>query len=196
MGKIFYLLGKSASGKDSIYHALMNSELGLKPVVLYTTRPMRDGETEGTTYHFISDEQFYRLKEAGKLIEYREYQTMHGIWRYMTVDDGQINLEQDSFLMIGTLESYERTRAYMGNENIFPLYLMLDDGERLMRALMREKQQKHPKYAELCRRFLADEVDFTPEKLRECGIEHYFCNEDFSLCLEKVTAYIKEQLGM
>lgn len=194
MGKIFYLLGKSASGKDSIYHALMDSGLGLKPVVLYSTRPMRDGEAEGVEYHFISDAQFYSLKEAGKLIEYREYQTMHGIWRYMTVDDGQIDLKKDSFLMIGTLESYEKTLVYMGSENIFPIYLTLDDGERLMRALLREKQQHHPKYAELCRRFLADEADFAPDKLQACKIERHFQNEDFSMCLKEVIAYIKEQL--
>lgn len=194
MGKIFYLLGKSASGKDSIYHALMNSGLGLKPVVLYTTRPMRDGESDGTAYHFISDAQFYSLREAKKLIEYREYQTMQGIWRYMTVDDGQIDLERDSFLMIGTLESYKKTLSYMGAEHMIPIYLTLDDGERLMRALMREKQQKNPSYAELCRRFLADEADFTAEKLQACGIEQYFCNEDFSSCLGEITAYITAHL--
>lgn len=194
MGKIVYLLGKSASGKDSIYHALMEKKLGLKPVVPYTTRPMRDGETEGIEYHFINDSQFYDLKDAGKLIEYREYTTMHGIWRYMTVDDGQINLERDSYLMIGTLESYEKTMSYIGIEYMLPIYLTLDDGERLLRAIMREQQQKQPKYAELCRRFLADESDFAPEKLQACGIEKSFYNADFSLCMEEVTAYIKEQL--
>ncbi len=191
MGKIFYILGKSASGKDSIYQALMREELSLKPVILYTTRPKRDDELEGLSYHFINDDEFFRLKEAGRLIEYREYKTMHGIWRYMTVDDGQIDLNQDSFLMIGTLESYKKTAAYIGHEYIYPIYLTLDDGERLLRAVSREKKQKHPKYAELCRRFLADEEDFAPEKLMECKIDRSFCNQDFSKCLGEVTAYIK-----
>ena len=47
MGKIFYIMGKSASGKDHIYEALLrNSELGLSPLVLYTTRPIRKNEAE------------------------------------------------------------------------------------------------------------------------------------------------------
>lgn len=196
MGKIFYLLGKSASGKDSIYHELMKQNMGLKPVVPYTTRPMREGETEGTEYHFISDEDFFSLKAQGKLIEYREYTTMHGIWRYMTVNDGQIDLEKGSYLMIGTLESYEKTRACFGGAAMVPIYLTLDDGERMMRALKRERQQRNPKYAELCRRFLADEADFAPDRLRECGIEKTFANDDFTQCTEEITDYIREQLGL
>jgi guanylate kinase len=196
MGKIFYLLGKSASGKDSVYHALMEQKLGLRPVIPYTTRPMREGETEGVEYHFIDDEAFWKLKEEDKLIEYREYKTMHGIWRYMTVKDGQINLENHSFLMIGTLESYEKTRDYMGAEHMVPIYLVLDDGERLMRALRRERQQANPKYAELCRRFLADEADFASERLAECGITKQFQNGQLTQCTKEITDFIVEQLAL
>jgi guanylate kinase len=174
----------------------MKQNMGLKPVVPYTTRPMREGETEGTEYHFISDEDFFSLKAQGKLIEYRKYTTMHGIWRYMTVNDGQIDLEKGSYLMIGTLESYEKTRACFGGAAMVPIYLTLDDGERMMRALKRERQQKNPKYAELCRRFLADEADFAPDRLRECGIEKTFANDDFTQCTEEITDYIREQLGL
>ncbi len=191
MGKIFYLIGKSGSGKDSIYKELMDMGLGLKPVVLYTTRPMRDGETEGVEYHFIDDAEFERLRDADRLIEYREYNTVHGIWRYMTVDDGQIDVSRDSFLMIGTLESYEKMLARFGSEALCPVYLTVDDGERLMRALIRERQQKSPKYAELCRRYLADEKDFSPERLAECHIDRSFKNDDFKRCLNEVADYIR-----
>ena len=45
MGKIFYIMGKSSSGKDSIYRKLESTEeFGLKRLVIYTTRPIRDGE--------------------------------------------------------------------------------------------------------------------------------------------------------
>ena len=48
---------------------------------------------------------------------------------------------------------------------------------RLQRALERERRQENPKYEELCRRFLADEKDFSEEKLKEAGITKRFCNE-------------------
>ena len=52
---------------------------------------------------------------------------------------------------------------YFGKENVIPIYIQVDDGVRLERALERERTQKEPKYAELCRRFLADEKDFSEE---------------------------------
>ena len=194
MGKIVYLLGKSASGKDSIYNGIMKSGLNIKPVVPYTTRPRREGETEGEEYYFIDDTEFELLKSEGKLIEYREYHTMQGIWRYMTVGDGQINLEKNSSLLIGTLESYKKTREYYGEDKLIPIYLTVDDGERLQRALNRERQQRAPKYAELCRRFLADEADFSQDNLISCGISLSFKNDDYEMCLREIVEYLKNRL--
>ena len=48
MGKIFCLMGKSASGKDTIYRKLLTQEdPGLKRVIPYTTRPIRSGKLTG-----------------------------------------------------------------------------------------------------------------------------------------------------
>ena len=89
--------------------------------------------------------------------------TVHGIWKYFTVDDGQIDLEQGDYLLIGTLETYEKIREYYGAEHLVPIYIEVEDGERLARALERERRQAVPKYKEMCRRFLADEEDFCEE---------------------------------
>ena len=72
--------------------------------------------------------------------------------------------------MMGTLESYEGLCKYYGAEVMVPLYIHVEDGVRLQRALNRENTQKNPKYAEMCRRFLADEKDFSKERLDQCGI--------------------------
>ena len=65
MGKNFYLMGKSASGKDSIYKRLRSLCPELNSIVLYTTRPMRDGEQEGVEYHFIGQKQLKKLEQSG-----------------------------------------------------------------------------------------------------------------------------------
>ena len=58
MGKIFYIMGKSASGKDHIYARLAAHEgLGLKKLVLYTTRPIRAEEENGKQYYFVDDKK-------------------------------------------------------------------------------------------------------------------------------------------
>lgn len=186
MGKIFYLMGKSASGKDTIYKRLLERDTGLRSIVLYTTRPMREGEKDGVEYHFTTAAVLDTFAGEGRVIEQRVYQTVMGPWVYATVDDGQINLAQGDYLGIGTLESYLKIRAYYGEKQVIPLYIAVDDGVRLERALLREKSQKVPNYAELCRRYLADEQDFSPEKLEAGGIGTEYRNDDLDRCIEEI----------
>ena len=195
-GKIFFVMGKSASGKDTIYKKLLEYFPELKTVTLYTTRPMREGETEGVEYHFIGEEQLEAMKSKGRVIEMRTYQTMYGPWSYATVEDGQIDLSQGSYMMIGTLESYESIRTYFGENGAVPIYIEVEDGERLIRAVNREKQQKKPKYTELCRRFLADETDFSEEKLAQAGItaEERYENQELSDCLKNIAGKIEKTI--
>ncbi len=191
MGKIFYLMGKSASGKDTIYKRLMETKQ-FDAIVLYTTRPIRQGETDGITYHFVDEARFQEMQKEGKVIEARTYQTVHGPWTYFTADDGQVQLEQKDYLVIGTLESFLSMQRYYGKEQVIPVYLELEDGIRLARALKREQQQDRPRYAELCRRFLADAEDFSEEKRRAAGICRTFCTEDGDRCLEEICTYIRK----
>ena len=72
-----------------------------------------------------------------------------------------------------------------------PIYVAVDDGLRLQRALDRERAQDEPKYAELCRRFLADEADFSAEKLLEAGIERTFENTALEECLEQIRTFVR-----
>ena len=192
MAKIFYIMGKSASGKDKIYSLLLEDrQLNLKKLVLYTTRPIRVGEEDGREYHFVTEDRLEDFRRNGRLIEARAYQTVHGVWTYFTADDGQIDLEKSDYLGIGTLESYRRMKAYYGEENICPIYIEVEDGERLSRALAREKKQAVPGYAELCRRFLADQEDFSQENIQAAGIRRRFQNVVLEECVAEIVDYIK-----
>lgn len=195
MGKIFCVMGKSATGKDTIYQNLLNeSELELKRIIPYTTRPIREGEIEGREYHFCTEEDVQRLDREGRIVELRAYNTVYGIWKYFTVNDGNIQLEKENYLLIGTLEAYTKIRDYFGEENVLPIYIEVEDGERLLRAISREKSQDVPKYEEMCRRFLADAQDFSEEKLLAAGIKERFVNVELSDTLTKVETYIKTQI--
>lgn len=192
MGNIYCLMGKSASGKDTIYNRLLAMErLHLRRVVPYTTRPMRSGEIDGQTYVFCTEQQVAEFEEAGKIIELRAYHTVYGIWKYFTADDGQICLAESDYLMIGTLEAYEQIRDYFGTDKVCPVYVEVDDGLRLQRALDRERAQDQPKYAEMCRRFLADEEDFSEENLKRAGITKRFQNTDLDQVTQEIASYMK-----
>ena len=191
MGKIFYLMGKSSSGKDTIYNKLLqNKKLNLQKIVLYTTRPIRAGEENGIHYYYVDEKKTDELIKAGKVIELRAYDTFYGVWKYFTVHDDQIDLEKSDYLMIGTIESFQKTKAYFGSERVVPIMIELDDGVRLQRALDRERKEEHPRYEEMCRRFLADSIDFSPEKKKEAGIEKEFYNQNLEECLREIEGYI------
>lgn len=194
MGKIFYIMGKSSSGKDTIYRRIQEEEkeLNLGKLVLYTTRPIRDGEKEGREYHFVDEERFHNFEAQNKIIEARTYQTVYGPWSYFTADDGAVELKKNSYLAIGTLESYQNLKAYYGEEALCPIYVEVEDGERLKRAIAREETQKEPHYEELCRRFLADAQDFSEEKLKEAGIEKRFLNQNLEECICEIKTYLKK----
>lgn len=195
MGKIFCVMGKSATGKDTIYQKLLNeSNLELKRIIPYTTRPIREGEIEGREYHFCSEEDVQRLDKEGRIVELRAYDTVYGIWKYFTVDDGNIRLDEENYLLIGTLEAYTKIRDYFGKEKVLPIYIEVEDGERLLRAISREKLQDVPKYEEMCRRFLADAKDFSEENLVSAGIEKRFVNVELSDTIRKVEAYIQAEM--
>lgn len=192
MGKIFYIMGKSSSGKDTIYKKLSERMPELQRIVPYTTRPIRDGEQEGVEYHFVGEDRLREMQEAGRVIEVRAYNTKCGVWTYFTADDGQIDLEKKDYLVIGTLESFQALKKYFGEEKIVPIYIEVDDGVRLSRALEREQREKEPRYEEMCRRFLADSADFSEGNLRRAGIWKRFVNMELERCLEEIGAYIKD----
>ncbi|MDE7224301.1 MAG: guanylate kinase [Acetatifactor sp.] len=187
------LMGKSGAGKDSLYKQLMaDEELALRPIVSYTTRPIRVGEQDGVEYHFTDESGYLRLQAENRIIEARSYETVHGRWRYFTVADDQLDLAED-YCMIGTLEAYISLREYFGSGQVIPVLIELDDGERLCRALARERAQEQPRYEEMCRRFLADCQDFDEERIKEAGIVRRFCNDDLEQCREEIRAYIEQE---
>ena len=95
----------------------------------------------------------------------------------------------DSYLGIGTLESFVKLREYYGNDVMRPVYIEVEDGERL--ELARERTQEVPKYEEMCRRFLADQNDFSEENILKAGIWKRFQNHNLDECVKEIGNYIK-----
>lgn len=192
MGRIYIVIGKSAAGKDSVYAGLMKKDLpGTEPLVIYTTRPKRSGEQDGREYYFTDEAHMRELEAAGKIIEKRVYPTVHGDWYYFTADEGRIK-DDVSYIGIGTLESFVKLKEYYGGGRVCPLYIECDDKTRLLRSVEREAMQATPSYAEVCRRYLADEEDFAEEKIRAAGINVRFRNDGtVDECVEAVFDHIK-----
>lgn len=187
MGKVFCIMGKSGSGKDTIFKEIIkDNSLNLKKIVGYTTRPKRVEENDGVEYNFIDDDMINKFIQKNKVIELRKYDTVNGIWYYGTIDDGQINLQTNSYIVISTLESYSSFKKYFGSNNVIPLYIDVDDGIRLQRILNREMSEDSPNYKEICRRFIADSEDFSNKNLKLNGIEKIYSNNNLVECIADV----------
>lgn len=195
--RLIYMMGKSSSGKDTIYN-ILRQKLDVNTYVMYTTRPMREGEIEGETYYFISDEemnQYIKGKRENQLIESRTYHTVAGPWTYATIADDQFETDKD-MMMLGTLESYAKIREAFQHKKeveLLPIYIEVPDGIRLKRAIEREDQQKDPRYLEICRRFVADSKDFSETNIRKAEIKKRFVNIDLYECVKEIEEYIKEK---
>ena len=188
---IFYIMGKSASGKDKIYKGLMKTfgardNAGAKNAAV-SSAPDTNESAEVNLHPII-----LYFRKAGKVIEERTYQTIAGPWTYATVDNG-LDPRKTNYLAIGTLVSYIKVRDYFGSDLVIPIYIDVSDKNLLTRAMHREADQENPRYKEMCRRFLADSEDFDEEKITAAGItRRYDNNGPLDDCVAEIARTIAE----
>ena len=69
-GILLVVSGPSGVGKGTIIRGLLERHPELRLSVSCTTRPPRPGEVDGRDYHFITVEEFHRMRAAGELLEW------------------------------------------------------------------------------------------------------------------------------
>ena len=159
--QIIALIGMTGAGKDTIQKATCKAHpLMFNPIVACTTRPMRETETPGVDYHFISIEDFTRKVLNGSMLEATEFRN----WFYGTPISSlaydKINI--GIFNPAGIEALIEDPRL-----NVLVVKVNCDDKTRLMRCLNREA---HPDCDEICRRYMADKEDFARLDLEEYAV--------------------------
>lgn len=190
MKNIFYIMGKSSTGKDTIFNMLKNDkELNLKNIVPWTTRPMRNGEVHGREYFFVDEEKLNELTKMNKVIECRSYNTIKGIWHYFTVINDSLDLTNYNYLLTGTLENYKKITNYFDinfeKSIVVPIYIYVQNEERLLRAIRRETNGNFA-YNEMLRRFMYDEIDFSQENIKKNEINNIYENNQLNLCYKNI----------
>jgi guanylate kinase len=77
-GPLIILSGPSGSGKSTVIQRLLADPPGpLRLSVSATTRPPRDGEVDGTDYHFWTPERFAQELAAGAFLEHAVVHRAH-----------------------------------------------------------------------------------------------------------------------
>ena len=167
---IIAIMGKSASGKDSLLKALLQEPQfkEAKPIISCTTRPIRENEINSIDYHFLTNEQFTNLVLSNRMLE----ATVFNDWCYGT----SIDSLSTSGINIGVFNP-EGCEALRQNENITLclIYVEATDKTRLLRSLNREK---NPDCHEIVRRFNADEMDFCEEEIEYLEPDIFVTNNE------------------
>ena len=166
--KILVLVGCSASGKDTVMNWLVR-EFEVKPVISYTTRPIRDCEQDGREYHFVTEEEFERMKNNGEFVETRAYNTVNGNWYYGLPKNG-IDLEDDNnYITIldfdGLLELEIWLRSIGQVDKLTSIYIDATEQNRLIRSLNREQNMTKRQVEEVIRRYYNDNANVVPAKV-------------------------------
>ena len=151
MKKIFVLLGESGSGKDTIAREVLNNNLSR--VVTTTTRQIRENESEGIDYYFISEDDFKIKIENNEFIEFNKFKT----WYYGLTKQSLLSNSHDNLLIILNPKGLYSLIDYGANNNIqvIPIYIYCNERLRLIRTL-----QRNDNVDEVLRRVNTDRADF------------------------------------
>lgn len=148
------LLGKSASGKDTVVNNLIHNYYGYEKIITWTTRPMRPGEKQDLTYHFTDDEDFEEKIEEGFFAEWKKYNSVFGTWYYGTAVQDITNNPNNKIIIL-TPSGYEDIKEYIINEEILSVYL-----DSSLRTLYKRLKFRGDNPKEIKRRLLHDIKDF------------------------------------
>jgi len=131
---ILVLLGKSASGKDTIAKHILAKHSEFKKAVSHTTRPIRSGEVEGIDYHYVSDEVFDSMKDS--FIEQTSYNVNGELWRYgFSKEEFK---EDGNYLVILNPRGLEAFLKSDLKKYVKILYVSCKETERVIRYFVRD----------------------------------------------------------
>lgn len=159
------ILGKSASGKDSLVNKL-SERTGLKKLISYTTRPRR--VDEGDTHVFATEADYERMQVEGQIAAF----TQIGEYKYWATID---QLYEASIYIIDYIGLKKLRELNLPNIRLVSVFINVPDDEREYRALNVRKDDKI-KFRVRCR---AENEQFR-EMLRDADFDYAVSNKDFA----------------
>ena len=107
--KRIIIMGGGGSGKDYLKNKLINR--GFRPEISYTTRPIREGEVDGVTYHYVTKKNFLNMAKHNSFVQYKNFRS----WWYGTHKNDWNN--KDIFIMtpegLETLTKKDRSSSFV-----------------------------------------------------------------------------------
>ena len=168
------LMGASATGKTEV-GKLLQAKYGINKVVTYTTREKRINEIEDVDYHFLSKEEFIKLKDTNFFFETVEYNDNYYGTSYSSLVDNSYLIVEPSGFKKYLNSDINYTSFYLESSKEVRLNRMIIRGDRIENAQKRIEVDDDVFNSEL--RNLVNHVintDFiTLDKVAEIIINYY-----------------------
>ena len=193
MKKIYCIIGKSSSGKDTIAKAIFrNSEI--KMMTPCTTRPMRAEESELDPYHFIENNQV-----DAEMIAKTVYKRIDGVFYYGFVNE-ELDKRYDYLAVTNPSQIHDIYKKYNDSFEIVVIYIETEEEERIIHAIERE-ESNDKNYEELCRRIKADAYDFSDNNddfvdVFRCVDKVIHVYNDYNMTPDKIALELLNSLEM
>lgn len=185
---MIYILGKTCSGKDTIVNRLVE-KYGYKKIITYTSRPMRKGEVQDKTYHFISEEEFKNKINSKFFLEYKKYNTVHGEWFYGSAKEDFVDTKNKIIILTpdGYKDCLYRLNKTGNKEPHLVLYVYANNQNILKRLKKRGDNKEEAK-----RRIIHDNEDF--KGVVDIVDKIFYNNEldNVETVVDKIHEYIQE----
>ena len=178
------IIAKTASGKDIIVNELI-SKHGFRKCVTYTTRPMRDGEKQDITYHFITEDDFKQKIRENFFAEYKSYDTEFGIWYYGVALEDVENAD-DKTVIILTPDGYRDVIKKVKNKPK-SIYIYANNSTIKERLINRGDDPK-----EAQRRLEHDNIDFKGVETEVDKIVYNNKGSNINDVVNKILKYLEE----
>lgn len=179
--EIIVISGFSGAGKDTLAKAIHEIH-GHHFVVSHTTRPMRQNESQGNPYYFVSDNEMCTMSINKELIEGRCYETTHGNWFY-GVHKAQINKEFP-YVVVLDIFGYLEFKKYFGNR-VFGIFIDVPEKVRLERI-----QKDRPMELEEWNRRSLDDKSQSEKGIIESEYNYIVKNEDYNKTIKALSGIV------
>ena len=191
MHKYVYITGKSCTGKDSIYHQLIdiikNDEESKKIdfQIPFTTRQKRDYERDGYDYHFISTEEFNSMILDNKFASHQSFRTSGD--QVLLYGHPKIDNSKSTHFKICTFQNItEEIKSMNSDDEVFVFNIILPPIVHAERIFKRNSAQENPNWEEVIRRTITDAEDYSEaacsfikislEEAKPKALFRYICN--------------------
>jgi guanylate kinase len=183
-GALYVIAAPSGAGKTSLVKAVLERDPGLRVSVSHTTRKQREKEIPGRDYHFVSVDEFKRLRDAGEYLEHAQvFDNFYGTGRAQV--EALRNAGHNVILEIDWQGAQQVRKAQPDCKSVFVLPPSRAELEKRLRNRKTDSEQ-------VIERRLRDSI---ADMSHYAEFDYVIVNDDFETAVAELLAILRGSSG-